>query len=71
MLALYDFDRHLKMLVMDAIERIEVAIRTQICSSLAIAYNDSHWHLRRELFQEQFNYQAFLSKCVEEQKNSK
>lgn len=70
-LALYDFDRHLRMLVMDAIERIEVAIRTQICISLAVSYDDSHWHLNRELFKENFNYKAFLSKCTEEQKNSK
>jgi abortive infection bacteriophage resistance protein len=44
-LKLYDFDRHLRILVMDAIERIEVAIRTQICLQMSTRYNDSHWHL--------------------------
>lgn len=70
-LVLYDFDRHLRTLVMDAIERIEVAVRTQICLALAITYNDSHWHLRRDLFKPEFNYNAFIKKCTEEQQNSK
>lgn len=29
-LALYEFDRHLRLLVLDAIERVEVAVRTQL-----------------------------------------
>jgi abortive infection bacteriophage resistance protein len=70
-LALYDFDRHLRMLVMDAIERIEVAVRTQICLVLATTYNDSHWHLKRELFKPEFKYYSLLSKCEIEQHNSK
>lgn len=68
---LYNFDRHLRMLVMDAIERIEVAIRTQICLHMAITYDDGHWQLKRELFKPEFNYQAFLKKCAQEQQNSK
>lgn len=70
-LALYDFDRHLRMLVMDAIERIEVAVRTQMCTNLAITHNDAHWHLNKELFKPQFNYNGFLDKCRIEQQNSK
>jgi abortive infection bacteriophage resistance protein len=70
-LALYDFDRHLRMLVMDAIERIEVAVRTQICLHMAVTYNDGHWHLRRNLFKHEFNYNALIKKCTEEQQNSK
>lgn len=31
---LYDFDRHLRILVMYAIERIDVAIRTLICTEI-------------------------------------
>ncbi len=70
-LELYNFDRHLRMLVMDAIERIEVAIRAQICLQMTVTYNDSHWHLKRELFKPEFNYDAFTKKCTEEQRNSK
>lgn len=70
-LALYNFDRHLRMLVMDAIERIEVAVRTQICLVLATTYNDSHWHLKRDLFNPEFKYYSLLSKCEIEQQRSK
>jgi abortive infection bacteriophage resistance protein len=70
-LNLYNFDRHLRMLVMDAIERIEVAVRTQICYVLATTYNDSHWHLRRDLFHPAFKYYMLLSKCEMEQFRSK
>jgi abortive infection bacteriophage resistance protein len=39
----YTFDRELRLLVFDCIERIEVAIRTQFIYQMAIQYNDSHW----------------------------
>jgi len=70
-ISLYNFDRHLRMLVMDAIERIEVAVRTQICLTLATTYKDSHWHLRRELFSSDFKFYTLLSKCEAEQQRSK
>ena len=70
-LALYDFDRHLRILVMDAIERIEVAVRTQICLVLATTYDDSHWHLKRDLFKPEFKFYTLLSKCEIEQQRSK
>ncbi len=41
---LYRFDRVLRLLVFDCIERIEVAIRTQLTYILAHKYNTSHWH---------------------------
>ena len=39
----YLFDRKLRILIFDAIERIEISIRTQIVYSLAHKYNNSHW----------------------------
>ena len=39
----YSFDRELRLLIFDCIERIEIAIRTQMIYSMASAYNDSHW----------------------------
>lgn len=70
-IALYDFDRNLRILVMDAIEKIEVAARTLICTTLAIKYQDSHWHLNKSLFKKEFNYFNFMDKCRNEEKNSK
>ncbi len=65
-LNLYNFDRHLRLLVMDAIEKIEVAVRTQICLSLSLTHNDSHWYIRRELFSSTFNYNKFIETCKHE-----
>ena len=46
----YSFDRELRLLVFDCIERIEVAIRTQIIYSMALYYKDSHWQDNQSLF---------------------
>ncbi|WP_028898412.1 Abi family protein [Prevotella sp. HUN102] len=46
---LYVFDRKLRLLVFDAIERLEVAIRAQIIYQLSHKYG-SHWQDRPEMF---------------------
>lgn len=52
LLKLYVFDRHLRLLVMDAIERIEVAVRTVMAYELSHKYGDGHWLLNAELFKQ-------------------
>ncbi len=46
----YSFDRELRLLVFDCVERIEIAIRTQIIYGMAMHYNDSHWQDDAGLF---------------------
>jgi abortive infection bacteriophage resistance protein len=46
----YCFDRELRLLVFDCIERIEIAIRTQITYILAHNYNSSHWQDNQDVF---------------------
>ncbi len=46
----YSFDRELRLLVFDCIERIEVAIRTQLVYQMSLHYNDSHWQDNQNLF---------------------
>ena len=46
---LYKFDRKLRLLLFDAIERIEVALRTQIVYQLSLKYG-SHWQDRQDIF---------------------
>lgn len=48
-IALYVFDRQLRLLIFDAIEKIEVSFRTQIIYHYALAHG-SHWHLKPELY---------------------
>jgi len=44
-----DFDRRLRIHIMDAIDRIEVAVRSSFSNALATAFG-SHWYLRANLF---------------------
>ena len=49
-IANYTFDRELRLLVFDCIERLEIAIRTQIIYGMATHYQDSHWQDNKNLF---------------------
>jgi len=47
---LYCFDRRLRTLIFNAIEKIEVAVRTRIVYKYAIETKDSHWFTDESLF---------------------
>ncbi|GIU51738.1 ABC transporter permease [Shewanella sairae] len=49
-LNLYIFDRELRLLMLDAIERFEVSLRTQIAYSLSHSYGTAHPHLNPAIF---------------------
>jgi abortive infection bacteriophage resistance protein len=57
---LYDFDRQLRLLVMDAIERVEVAARASISNHMGPTYG-AHWYLQRELFKREYDHSRLLS----------
>ena len=46
----YNFDRHLRLILFDAIERIEIALRTKMIYHLSISYG-SLWYLNPTLFE--------------------
>lgn len=56
---LYDFDRRLRLLVIDAIERIEVAARAAISNHMGPQYG-AHWYLETRFFQRDYRHQALL-----------
>lgn len=39
----YSFDRELRLLVFDCIERVEIAVRTQFIYHMATTHNNAHW----------------------------
>ena len=45
----YNFDRHLKLILFDAIERIEIALRTKMIYHMSLSYG-ALWHLNPSLF---------------------
>jgi len=66
-LRMYVFDRELRLLVMDAIERIEVAVRTCVANEMAVRHG-AHWFMEPRHFHPRFNHARFLGKLEEELK---
>lgn len=60
-LNLYIFDRELRLLIMDAIERIEVAIRAQICNVLCHLSNDAFWYTDEQHFNYGYAHMRLLA----------
>lgn len=62
---LYRFDRELRLLVMDAVERVEVSVRTQWAYHLAHQYGP-HAHLDSGLFDDQNRYLRTIGSLASE-----
>ncbi|MGF6459056.1 Abi family protein [Pseudomonas frederiksbergensis] len=56
---LYDFDRRLRLLVMDAIERVEVAVRSLISNHMGPNHG-RHWYMEARLFQHSYDHARLL-----------
>ena len=62
---LYVFDRRLRLLVFDALEKIEIAFRTKIIYHFALAYG-SHWHEQITLYRDANRFIRDLNKLYVE-----
>ncbi|VWC21064.1 Abi family protein [Burkholderia lata] len=62
---LYAFDRRLRSVTMDAVERIEVALRAALSNPLAIDYG-SHWYVERDRFVDLRHYARVLDQIARE-----
>lgn len=59
-LDLYIFDRALRLLVMDALERVEVAMRAALTDHMSTTYADPHWYVTVEHFRDSGKHAQFL-----------
>ncbi|MBI3417940.1 MAG: Abi family protein [Verrucomicrobia bacterium] len=66
-LDLYIFDRELRLIVMDAIERVEVAVRACIANSMCESYG-AHWFMDSAHFGAGFDHSQFISDLKSEMK---
>jgi abortive infection bacteriophage resistance protein len=66
---LYTFDRKLRLLVFDAVEKIEIALRTQIIYQWSLA-NGSHWHLDQSLYKDRTKFIRHLNSLQKEIRRS-
>ncbi|KFC74546.1 Abortive infection bacteriophage resistance protein [Bosea sp. LC85] len=64
-LQLYMFDRHLRLLVMDAVERIEVSLRGGWAHHLAVTYGP-HGYINPQIYGDPANYATALASLIEE-----
>jgi abortive infection bacteriophage resistance protein len=62
---LYMFDRKLRLLIFDAIEKIEVALRTQIIYHFALTHG-SHWQLKPDLYRDPMRFANHLDSLQKE-----
>ena len=59
-IARYNFDRNLRLILFDAIEIIEVALRAKIINHLSQAKDCGLWYLDKSLFEKMEYYEDFL-----------
>ena len=70
---LYAFDRELRLLIMDAIERVEVAIRATLNNVMANKHqtddicSGSHWYLNKSLFKSSYQHKRLLKEIEDKQ----
>ena len=61
-LNLYRFDRGLRLLVFSGIEKIEVALRSQITNQFSLASQDPFWYTKATYFADPVKHSDFLNK---------
>ncbi|APH44090.1 hypothetical protein BMW26_03265 [Microbacterium sp. 1.5R] len=59
-LDIYVFDRALRLLVMDALERVEVAVRAALTDHMSTVYEDPHWYVAPAHFQDRGKHTHLL-----------
>lgn len=67
---LYNFDRHLRLIIFDAIERIEVALRTKLIYHLSLAFGPL-WYSDYSIFTDGINQMSTIGHLSGEIKRSK
>lgn len=67
---LYSFDRKLRLLVMDGIDRVEVAVRASWTNRLTLAHG-SHPHLQADLFVDPFEHSRMIAQMAATVQKSK
>lgn len=60
-LDLYIFDRRLRLLVMDAIERVEVAVRAALTDHMSTQYNDPQWYINYSHFKDKEGHEKLVA----------
>lgn len=65
----YNFDRHFRLIVFNAIERIEIALRTKLIYYLSLNHGEC-WYMNQNLFTDKIKHASFLTHLYREINNS-
>lgn len=65
-LGLYVFDRQLRLLVLDAVERVEVAVRASMTDVMSMHAGDSHWYTDPRHFRDRGKHRRLLEEIRRE-----
>lgn len=65
-LSLYVFDRKLRLLVLDAVERVEVAARAGLTDVMSAETGNPHWYLDPSLFRDPLNHRRLCDEVRRE-----
>jgi len=60
-LTLYRFDRELRLLIFSAIEKIEIALRSQIINQFSVTSHDPFWYTKSTYFADTVKHADFLN----------
>ncbi|MEJ8433414.1 Abi family protein [Xanthomonas oryzae] len=66
---LYVFDQRLRLLVMEAIERVEVAMRALLGNHMGPTHG-AHWYLQRNLFKDRYGHEKLLESIQKRQNDA-
>lgn len=66
---LYNFDRHFRLIIFNAIERIEIALRTKLIYHLSLGYG-ADWYTNSTIFQDLNRFNSFVEKIKADMSNS-
>lgn len=62
---LYNFDRHFRLILFNAIERIEIALRTKLIYHMSLAYG-AEWYLDETHFHSKQHFDEFVDKITKD-----
>ena len=69
-ITLYCFDRRLRILIFNALEKIEIALRTKLTYEYSVETSNSHWFTNRMLYFNQSRFESLMEKIEEDVKRS-
>lgn len=64
-MSLYSFDRQLRLLVLDALEHIEVRLRAAVTDEMSLKHQDAFWYTEPSYFRDLARHSEFLDQVSE------